>query len=123
MSNGLQINKSKLAFKQTLIKGLLKFHYWFLNAVLNLFSSLLFFNKDIKGVRKILIFRTGSLGDSVCALPAIYSIRKNFPDAQIDILTNAGAENLVSLGAIIDRTIVNEIINYYGLKKKIYTKS
>jgi len=118
LSNGLQINRSKLAFKQTLIKVLLKFHYWFLNAVLNLFLSLLFFNKDIKGVRKILIFRTGSLGDSVCALPAIYSIRKNYPYAQIDILTNAGAENLVSLGAIIDRTIVNEFINYFGMPKK-----
>ena len=68
--------------------------------------------------KKILIFRTGSLGDSVCALPAIYSIRKNYPDAQIDILTNAGAENLVSLGAIIDRKFVNEIINYFGMPKK-----
>jgi len=58
------------------------------------------------------------LGDSVCALPAIYSIRKNFLDAEIDILTNAGAENLVSLGALIDRTIVNEFINYFGMPKK-----
>lgn len=58
------------------------------------------------------------MGDSICALPAINSIRKNFPDAEIDILTNAGAENLVSLGALIDRSIVNEIIDYFRLEKK-----
>jgi len=104
--------------KEILIKQFILLHYNILNGVLNFFKRILFGNKKNINAKKILIFRTGSLGDSVCALPAIYSIRKNYPDAQIDILTNAGAENLVSLGAIIDRKFVNEIINYFGMPKK-----
>ena len=104
-------------FKHLLIKQTIYLHYAMLNGILKIFKWLLFGNKNKIEANKILIFRTGSLGDSVCALPAIYSIRKNFPDAHIDILTNAGAENLVSLGALIDRTIVDEIINYLGIPK------
>lgn len=83
------------------------------------FQRLLFSNKKILQAKNILIFRTGSVGDSICALPAINSICKNFPTAKIDLLTNTGAENLVSLGALIDKSIVSEIINYFHLEKKI----
>ena len=116
MLNGSKVNSS-IRFNKLIIKVIIHLQYWLLNAILDFFSFILFPSGKIKDVKKILIFRTGSLGDSVCALPAIYSIRKNYPDAQIDILTNAGAENLVSLGALIDKTIVNEIINYFGLPK------
>lgn len=112
------ITDKDFRIKEKIIKQLIIFHYWFLNLILKIFSFILFSKKKFNLPKKILIFRTGSLGDSVCALPAIYSIRKNFPDSQIHILTNAGAENLVSLGALIDKTLVNEIINYFGLPKK-----
>jgi len=116
LSIGLQIS-SNFRFYERILRAIINFHYWLLNGILKAVAFTLFPLKKINQAKKIIIFRTGSLGDSVCALPAIYSIRKNFPDAQIDILTNAGAENLVSLGALIDRTIVNEIINYFGMAK------
>ncbi len=118
MSAGTQTDKTQLGLRETVILKIIIIHYRILNLILDSFAFILFPDKKIKEVEKILIFRTGSLGDSVCALPAIYSTRKNFPDAQIDILTNAGTENLVSLGAIIDKNIVNEILNYYGMSKK-----
>ncbi|SFV31389.1 glycosyltransferase family 9 protein [Thermoflavifilum thermophilum] len=98
---------------------LLKAHYRIQNGVLWLCQRLFFrpVKKNKYPIRRILIFRTGSLGDSICALPAMYAIRRNFPDAQIDVLTNAGAENLVSLGALIDSSLVNEILNYYNIPK------
>ncbi len=117
MLTGSQIN-NKRSFNEIIIRKIINFHYWLFNAVLRLFAFILFPDKKIIDPKKIIIFRTGSLGDSVCALPAIYAVRKNFPDAQIDLLTNAGAKNLVSLGALIDRSIVNEIINYFELEKK-----
>jgi ADP-heptose:LPS heptosyltransferase len=80
--------------------------------------KLIFFKKRDSTPKKILIFRTGSIGDSICALPAIYSIRKNFPDARIDILTNSGGEKLISLKYIIDTTIINNIYDYLDLKRK-----
>lgn len=117
MLSGTQKNNKELTVSESIIRGIILLHYWLLNTILNVFVLILFPIKRINNAKKIVIFRTGSLGDSVCALPSIYSIRKNFPDAQIDILTNAGAENLVSLGALIDRTIANEIIDYYGMPK------
>ena len=106
-----------MSLKDSVLKYLILFHYWIQNLILKFLQILLFKKINLSEINKILVFRTGSLGDSVCALPAISSVRKNFPDSKIDILTNAGADNLVSLGALIDRTIVNEIINYYGLSK------
>jgi ADP-heptose:LPS heptosyltransferase len=112
------INKTGLSFKDKTVQSIIVWHYSILNFILGVFQKILFRNNDILSAKRILIFRTGSMGDSICALPAINSIHKNFPEAEIDILTNAGAENLVSLGALIDRSLVNEVIDYFGLEKK-----
>lgn len=112
----------KNSFSDHIIGLIIISDYWIKNSLLKFFQFLLFRNKNISGAKRILIFRTGSLGDSICALPAIYSIRKNFPEAQIDILTNAGAENLVSIGSLINRSLFNEIINYFGIENKLLFK-
>ena len=39
--------------------------------------------------QKILIFRRGSIGDSIVSLPALLAIRKRYPEAELRILTNA----------------------------------
>ncbi len=109
---------TKKSFLDKLLILLADLNYKIKNGFLRQLQNLLFNNKNILERRKILIFRTGSMGDSICALPAIFSIRKNFPEAKIDILTNAGAENLVSLGGLIDKSLVNEIIDYRILNKK-----
>jgi ADP-heptose:LPS heptosyltransferase len=41
---------------------------------------------------KILVYRLGSLGDSIVALPALKLIRNKFPNANITILTNLPTE-------------------------------
>jgi ADP-heptose:LPS heptosyltransferase len=38
--------------------------------------------------KRILLFRTGHLGDAVVALPALWAIRKAFPASKITLLTN-----------------------------------
>jgi heptosyltransferase-2 len=43
--------------------------------------------------KKILIFRTGHLGDTLVALPALWSIRKAFPDSRLTLLTNKDLRN------------------------------
>jgi ADP-heptose:LPS heptosyltransferase len=116
MFTNLETNYTSFKIKiiNFLIKTDFKFRNWFLLGIQNL----LFNNKDIFSAKKILIFRTGSIGDSICAMPAIYSVRKNFPDAKIDILTNAGTSSLVSMAGLIDHALFDEIIDYYGMKKK-----
>ena len=38
--------------------------------------------------RKVLIYRLGSLGDTVVALPSLHLIARAFPDAERRVLTN-----------------------------------
>jgi ADP-heptose:LPS heptosyltransferase len=86
-------------------------------ALANIFIRCLRFflyGKTPRQVEKIIVFRTGSLGDSICALPAIAQIRKNFPQAQLDILTNAGATNLVSMQKLLHPDAYHKIIDYFG---------
>ena len=88
------------------------------NKFILLIQAFLFNNKGIKKAQNILIFSIGSIGDSVCRLPAIASIRKNYPNAKVDILTNQGNEELVSIDSLIDNSIINNIINYLGITGK-----
>jgi ADP-heptose:LPS heptosyltransferase len=70
----------------------------------------------------ILVFRIGSLGDSICAIPAIAQLRRQYPNAKLDILTNAGAKNLVSMQKLLHPGQYNEIIDYYGYSIAELTK-
>lgn len=104
---------------------IVRVHYNFLNSLLSLIQKILFRkiqdNKKSE-IKKILIFRNGSFGDTICALPAINSIKKNFPDAKIDIMTNSGGKTLVSIENILDSSLMHEFINYLGTSKKILMK-
>ncbi|HTA17076.1 MAG TPA: glycosyltransferase family 9 protein, partial [bacterium] len=41
----------------------------------------------------ILVYRTGSLGDTVIALPALWALKQNFPSAEFHLLSNQSAES------------------------------
>jgi len=98
---------------------LISFDYWYKNFLLLLMKNWLFKTiSNKKPFKKIIVFRTGSIGDNICALPALSVIKNNFPDAQIDILTNSGSASNVSLDKLIDQSQFNSIINYFGVSKK-----
>lgn len=40
---------------------------------------------------KILVYRIGQLGDALVSVPSVWLLRQNFPEAQIDLLTNKPA--------------------------------
>ena len=97
--------------------SLIKLDYRLKNGTLNLCRYLLFKRRiDKSKISNILIFRTGSLGDNICSLPAIYAIRQNFPTQTIDIMYHPGNAKLVSIPNILDNSTVNNFINYSGLK-------
>jgi len=89
------------------------------NYILKLFQNILFKqNIDYLKQSKILIFRTGSLGDSVCAMPAIETITQNFKCSSVDILTNVGKGNsLVSLGKLINNSLYHKVIDYSNIDR------
>lgn len=96
---------------------LASFQMSFLNSILSIMRSIVY-KKTPDQVSRILIFRTGSLGDSLCAIPSIRSIAATYPAAAIDILTNAGQKDLIGLGKLLPSVEYHEIINYYGYSKK-----
>ena len=65
-------------------------HYWICNALSDVVQFILFKKIKADSIHSILVFRSGSIGDNICAMPALSVIRNNFPDARIDILTNPG---------------------------------
>ena len=69
--------------------------------------------------QKILVFRTGSMGDSICAMPAMVNIRENFKECSIDLLTNSGKgyASLVSIERLISPGIFDSIINYENMSR------
>ncbi len=93
---------------------LIKFYYSFGQFLIKLLSSILFSKKE--SYQKIIVFRTGSIGDTICAMPALNCILNNFPEAQIDLLINAG-ENKVSPATILDLDKFHETIDYSGFSK------
>ena len=45
-------------------------------------------SRDISGFKRVVVYRFGSLGDTLVALPAFHLVRRAFPEARITLLTN-----------------------------------
>jgi len=92
--------------------------YTWLNSIILLVQRMLFVRLNKEKVERVLIFRTGNLGDTVCATPALTVIHENFPGVKIDILTHAGDSDLISLENLVDTSMFNEVINYFSTSKR-----
>ncbi|MCC6690804.1 MAG: glycosyltransferase family 9 protein [Bacteroidia bacterium] len=79
---------------------------------MNIFKALLYKKSTSYTPKRILVFRTGYIGDTVCALPALMAIRKNFASAQVDVLINAEEKNESAFRLLVNSAQVNTIINY-----------
>ncbi|MBD1393309.1 glycosyltransferase family 9 protein [Mucilaginibacter glaciei] len=64
--------------------------------------------------KKILIYRIGSLGDTIIALPVFNKVREMFPDADITLLTNRPiVSKAPALESVLgDHFYFNRVINY-----------
>ncbi len=103
---------------------LVKFLYRFSNGVLFVSRKLLFpGSKLLENPDRILIYRIGQIGDIICAIPAMITIREHFPKARITLLTSPvgrnmpGAKELLRGADFLDEMIVyyhDEIENWLG---------
>lgn len=68
----------------------------------------------LSGSKRILVFRTGHLGDAVVALPALWAIRKAFPAAKITLLTNESDQSgfLSARSVLPPRGLVDEFLDH-----------
>ncbi len=66
--------------------------------------------------KDVIIFRQGSIGDFVTALPCLHAIRKTYPGAKITLLTNLVTNHAtVPAMSILDGThLIDDCFNYRG---------
>ncbi len=93
----------------------IQWNYRLQNRIIGILQRLFFQDYDKGNIRKILVWRGGSLGDNICALPAMHAISQNFPEASIDLLTNSRGAHLVSLEQLIAPGIINQVFNLFSL--------
>jgi ADP-heptose:LPS heptosyltransferase len=68
-------------------------------------------------IERVLVYRLGSLGDTVMALPALHLIRERFPKAEITILTNAPVhQKAPPLASIVENTNLCQQVMSYPLR-------
>ncbi len=57
-------------------------------------------------IKKILIIKRTNIGDMICAVPALKTIRREFPGAHITVLADAVNSGIIKGASFIDKTIV-----------------
>ena len=63
--------------------------------------------------KRVLVYRLGSLGDAVVALPALHVVRRAFPDAALTLLTNKPiAAKAAPVEAIVGEDFFANVIDY-----------
>jgi len=94
-----------------MIQHFLTLDYALKNRLLQWLTRLLFRRVTPARVRRVLIIRVGALGDGICALPALQTIRDNFPQAHLTLLTRTGGPGRVSLGEVLAPGVVDVVLN------------
>lgn len=69
---------------------------------------------------RILVFHTGSLGDTLVAIPALCAVRENFPDAHITMLTDDQPRRvLIQAGSILDGSGLIDDYLFYNTENRL----
>jgi ADP-heptose:LPS heptosyltransferase len=67
-----------------------------------------------KRPRRICVYRNGQVGDTLCAVPAMFAIRRAYPDAHLTLLTTPVLRSLPSAKDILEGAAwIDEISVYY----------
>ncbi len=67
----------------------------------------------MKGEKRILLYRIGHFGDTICAIPPMVAVRKRFPKSWICLLTNKEMNGAPDPGEILSgNDFLDEIITY-----------
>ena len=77
------MNHLKISIVSTLLK--------IQNTILTILDKIIWKNKPID-IKNILIYKNGNIGDIITAYPAIRTIRLEYPDANINLLTSPGSK-------------------------------
>jgi len=73
-------------------------------------------NMNLEKICRVLIYRLGSLGDTIVALPSFHLVRETFPRAHVTLLTNVTLNSKAApVASILEGTrLVDDYIEYPG---------
>ena len=101
--------------------------YQIKNFFLKLFFSLLNLKqkKEIpfNQIKKIAIFSTTGLGDTLWAIPAIETLKKTYPNCHLSLVTSATGKEVLLHNPFIDEVIVYSLFSFWSLFKKLKRQS
>ena len=86
------------------------------NSTVRLINYILWPLGETKNIKKICIHRVGAIGDMLCILPAVYSIRKKYPEAHITLLTSTGKTGISGLSNFASALPWIDCIKNYEVK-------
>lgn len=66
-------------------------------------SDLANFYRRTRGARKVIVVDLGVLGDTVHLTPALWELKRNYPEAQLHVLTSPVGADLLRLVRCVDR--------------------
>src|SRR3990172_8399307 len=66
-------------------------------------------------IKRALFFKPGAIGDLLHTLPALHSLKKNYPAARVTVVVSPGLETLLRGTSIADHVLVYD-------KSKLHTK-
>lgn len=68
--------------------------------------------------RKVLVYMIGSLGDTIVAIPALRSVRRHFPNAELVLFQNDDNFGLVTAAEVISSKLINRSLSYSAHRSK-----
>ncbi|MEK7506086.1 MAG: glycosyltransferase family 9 protein [Patescibacteria group bacterium] len=99
-------------FKQKIELGIVRLFKYFLNLALRVCEAVFFFRR-VESPKKILVFKVGNIGDIICAIPSFIAIRKNYPEAEITLLTSPGVKGIPGASELLHGArYLDRIIKY-----------
>lgn len=89
--------------------ALLSFFNGFLGAL-----RLCFWPRRPRRIERIGVYRIGNIGDIVCAVPALYTIRRTYPKARLTLVTSPGKQDAPGARELLgDAEWIDELMIYY----------
>ena len=89
--------------------------YFIGEGILKIIQKVFWSKKRPSAAKNVCVYRTGNIGDIVCAIPAIYSIRHAYPEARITLLSSPGNKGMPCADDLLNGVNwLDEIIIYYS---------
>jgi ADP-heptose:LPS heptosyltransferase len=83
------------------------------NRLLRVACRLLWPRRPRKPPERICVYRIGNVGDTVCAIPALWAIRQTWPSAKLMVLTSPGPIHLPGAREVLGgESWIDEIVVY-----------